>query len=85
MKRSFLIVVLLLSFVTAWSQQISREQSDLLFAEGVEKYRAGKYADALTCFEQVYAIDQQTCLETETRLYYGPMWMAACHFRLGNK
>ncbi len=84
-KTLMTIAMVLLSVCGVLAQQADRAQSDRLFAEGVEKYRSGKYADALACFEQVLAIDQQTCQETEARLFYGPMWMAACHYKMGNK
>lgn len=60
------------------------DQSNTLFAQGVELYNKGEYADAITLFEQVTALDNQELGETSARRGYGEAWLAACYYKTGD-
>ena len=81
MKRSLLWLFLSLIPVLATSQSA---ESDLLFAQGVDHYRAGRYREAAALFAQVQALDNATFPGQNVRKDYGAHWAAACWHHLGN-
>ena len=60
------------------------EQSDSLFAAGVELYRQGMYAEAIPYFEKSDRIDKAVLDSASNRRDYSAMWLASCYYRLGD-
>ena len=61
-----------------------RNKSDLLFAKGVEKYHSKKYEDAIPLFTECVHVDSILYDANSSRLGYASMWLASCHFALGD-
>lgn len=62
----------------------SKQLSDSLFAEGVELYDRGEYADAAYFFYYCDSIDKESLDSLSTRQIYAPWWLAACFANLGD-
>ena len=61
-----------------------RNKSDILFAKGVEKYHSKKYEDAIPLFTECVHVDSILYDANSSRLGYASMWLASCHFALGD-
>ena len=58
--------------------------SDSLFALGVEKYNSQLFEDAVLLFAECSRIDSAVFDANSSRLGYSLMWLASCHFKLGD-
>ena len=60
------------------------ERSDQLFAKGVEKYNLKQYDEAIPLFSECILADSIIHEANSSRLGYASMWLAGCHFALGD-
>ena len=61
-----------------------KDKSDKLFAEGVEKYNLKQYEEAIPLFRECVLTDSIIYDANSSRLGYASMWLASCHFALGD-
>lgn len=59
--------------------------ADELYAEGVRLYTEGKYSEAKLSFERCDAIESENLPDTLTKRSYLPMWIGACHYKMGDE
>lgn len=81
MKYIITLTSLLLCALSVYAQS---EQSDRLFAKGVELYNSGKYEEAIISFSKSDRIDKAEIDTTDARRYYSEMWLSSCYKQLGN-
>ena len=62
-----------------------KDRSDYLFAMGVEKYLSKQFEEAIPFFRECAGIDSIIYDSKSSRLGYASMWLASCHFKLGNE
>ena len=77
-------LTLLLGLVTTLVCAAQSEQSNMLFAKGVDLYTSEKYQEAIPVFEEVERLDEAELDSTSNRRGYATMWLASCYYRLGN-
>ena len=68
----------------AHDKEASLAKSDSLFALGVDLYNAARYEDAIPVFTECDLIDKAALDSTSNRRGYSAMWLASCHYRLGD-
>ena len=61
------------------------EQSNVVFAQGVELYKAGNYEAAIPFFLRCDSIDKAELGERHYRADYGRIWLASCYYQLGDE
>ena len=61
------------------------EQSNVIFAQGVELYKAGNYEAAIPFFLRCDSIDKAELGERHYRADYGRIWLASCYYQLGDE
>ena len=82
MKRIVFALVISLSAVSVMAQS---EQSNVIFAQGVELYKAGNYEAAIPFFLRCDSIDKAELGERHYRADYGRIWLASCYYQLGDE
>jgi TolA-binding protein len=60
------------------------QQSDSLFAVGVDLYNSKKFAEAIEVFSLSDKIDKAILDLTSNRRDYSAMWLASCYYNLGD-
>ena len=80
MRRIIFGIILVGIAVSAVAQMLMQPsaESDALFAAGVDLYNAGKYREAIPLFAKS---DRDS---TSNRRDYSSMWLASCHYQLGD-
>jgi tetratricopeptide (TPR) repeat protein len=58
--------------------------SDILFAKGVDLYKAGKYKEAISIFTESDKIDKKILESSSNRRNYSSMWVGSCYYKLGD-
>lgn len=81
LKTSSVLMTLLILPLAAFSQS---KKSDSFFGKGVDLYNKGDYRDAIPYFEKVVKLDKKDIPEDSWRAGYGNMWLASCHYKMGN-
>lgn len=81
LKIISLLMTLLIMPSVAFSQS---KKSDSFFVKGVDLYKKSDYRDAIPCFEKVVELDKKDIPEDSERAGYGNIWLASCHYKLGN-
>lgn len=61
-----------------------KNKSDYLFAKGVEKYHSKQYEEAIPLFRECVHVDSIIYDANSSRSGYASMWLASCHFALGD-
>jgi CHAT domain-containing protein len=61
-----------------------KNKSDHLFVKGVEKYHSKQYEEAIPLFRECVHVDSIIYDANSSRLGYASMWLASCHFALGD-
>lgn len=84
MKRVLFIISLFISLLSYGQDKEALATSDSLFAKGVELYRLERYLEAIPYFEESDRIDKAELDSTSNRRYYSAMWLASCHYKLGD-
>lgn len=83
-----ILSVLQIVFIQPVCAQLPNEElknkSDLLFAKGVEKYQSKQYVDAIPLFTECVHVDSIIYDANSSRLGYASMWLASCHYALGD-
>lgn len=83
-----ILFVLLIIFIQPVCAQLPNEElknkSDHLFAIGVEKYHSRLYEEAIPLFTECVHLDSIIYDANSSRLGYASMWLACCHFALGD-
>ncbi|MBP5682078.1 MAG: CHAT domain-containing protein [Bacteroidales bacterium] len=75
MKKIFTLILLLLPLL-AMSQS---RKSDRLYAQGMELLDAGKFEEALTCFQKSDSLDKKKLKPTHENYYRAELAMADCY------
>ena len=85
-QAGLLLLLLCVSIYSTYGQSIEKicERSDSLFAVGVEIYKAKQYKDAIPLFTECKRLDSLIHKPNSSRLGYASMWLASCHYKLGN-
>ncbi len=78
------ILTILCSIITYAQEDLPLAKSDSLFAKGVELYNQERYEDAIPLFIESDRIDKAVLDSTSNRRDYSAMWLASCHFHLGD-
>lgn len=79
-------IIILLSFILLATYVLAQSAaSDELFSQGVELYNQGNYAKAIQVFEKMIILDESELAESSTRRGYGPSWLAACYYKMGDE
>lgn len=60
------------------------KKSDSFFGKGVALYKKNNYPEAIQCFEKVIELDKTDIPDDSERAGYGNIWLASCHYKLGN-
>lgn len=84
MKASYIIYILfiLLPNVVTMAQSV---ESDELFSKGVHLYNMKKYKEAIPIFQESDRLDKIEMDSTHNRRDYSAMWLASCHYQLGDE
>lgn len=84
MKASYIIYILfiLLPNVVTMAQSV---ESDGLFSKGVYLYNMKKYKEAIPIFQESDRLDKIEMDSTHNRRDYSAMWLASCHYQLGDE
>ncbi len=78
------ILTILCSIITYAQEDLPLAKSDSLFAKGVELYNQERYEEAIPLFIESDRIDKAVLDSTSNRRDYSAMWLASCHFHLGD-
>ena len=86
MRRIIFGIILVGIAVSAVAQMLMQPsaESDALFAAGVDLYNAGKYREAIPLFAKSDSLDKAQLDSTSNRRDYSSMWLASCHYQLGD-
>lgn len=82
MRKIFSFILLASSAIATFAQSAV---SDKLFGQGVDLYNQGKYADAISCFEQCHMLDEGYPFMIEDRKTYSMIWISSCYYRMGDE
>lgn len=80
MKRA-LLLLLLMATLCATAQTPSSQRA---YAQGVELYEEGRYAEAIPLFQTADSLDALFLPEGSAAAEYPNVWMASCYYHIGD-
>lgn len=81
--RAYLIYILSI-FLPSTTIIAQSTKSDELFSKGVHLYNMKKYKEAIPFFQESDQLDKIEMDSTCNRRDYSAMWLASCHYQLGD-